>query len=231
MWSTGKSATLRPPSPQKPPSPADSQVVTTTTTSSAATAAPGPTSTRVPLPAVAPEGASSDTDTDTHAPRLGDMTTASTSAIPPAWKVTHRTTIGMERVVASIRFLLQDFSSFLVRCWGVDAFTVATPSFALCRAVVGSERLLLGSPWHDQAALYLFQKYSRLWEGVSEIDRKHLVDCAQFLHSYQLSPPQHACTSIYQVLLIAAAESLSVCLSSTYNFFQPGICCDKKCAN
>ena len=111
MWSTGKSASLRPPSPQKPPSTPDSQVVTTTASSSVATAASGSTSTRVPLSAVAPEGAHSGIDTDTHAPPLGDVTTASTSVVPPAWKTTHRTTLGMENIYVACYSLFPFFLS------------------------------------------------------------------------------------------------------------------------
>ncbi|PNF40244.1 hypothetical protein B7P43_G07072 [Cryptotermes secundus] len=97
VWSTGKSATLRPPPPQKPPSTPDGQIVTTIAVSSVAALAPGSTSTTVPLSAVAPKGTHS--DTDTHPPPLGDMTTVTASTIRPAWKTTHRTTAASSTAV------------------------------------------------------------------------------------------------------------------------------------
>ncbi|XP_021940476.1 latrophilin Cirl isoform X4 [Zootermopsis nevadensis] len=92
VWSTGKSATLRPPPPQKSPSTLDGPPVTTTATSSVATQAPGSSSTRVPLPVVASEGASRQAVTETQPPPLGGMTTVTASTVTLAWKTTHRTT-------------------------------------------------------------------------------------------------------------------------------------------
>ena len=169
MWSTGKSATLRPPSPQKPPSTPDGQVVTATTSSSAATAASGSTSTRVPLPAVAPDGAPS-VDADTHAPPLGDTTTASTSAVPPAWKTSHRTTSGMANIYV---VCFNIFPFFSVICWVHvhycgDRVTCELGSRALCVAAVGTAWSLLGSPWDGQAASPLSKTFA-VWKCICRV--------------------------------------------------------------
>jgi hypothetical protein len=122
VWSTGKSATLRPPPPQKSPSTLDGPPITTTATSSIATQVPGSSSTRVPLPAVAPDGASRQSDTDTHPPPLQDMSTVTASTVTPAWKTTHRTT-GMLHAVIYIFHLIPCFYLFQVSHWLLDADT------------------------------------------------------------------------------------------------------------
>ncbi|KAJ9585473.1 hypothetical protein L9F63_002738, partial [Diploptera punctata] len=97
VWSTGKSATLRPPPPQKQPSTPDGPPLSTTATSSTGTPAPSSTTTRVPLPAAAPE-VEQETQAPPPLPPLAPVSdvTLPTSTTPPMWKTTASSTVMFE---------------------------------------------------------------------------------------------------------------------------------------